>query len=423
MSADTNPNIEDVVTVVDNLDSDAPVAMEIEDKLTDVTSADPQQAHELVSDALDLDVLEEDDTRQGFGGIRLVDADADADVSNTDESTGEDVGFGDTNPRGETDKSLEERSLDAFAAAIEYFHSQLDRELPETYEGSPETPREYYEECRGWSKETIETKQLGYAPADENALLDYLMRQGFTGEEIQGTGLFYEGFTPHFQGRYVLPYFDAEGDPVYAISRSLAEDLDGHPGDRYGNQKYTKALKTKDRTFVDEPIFGAETVDSDTERLLVAGGIADAISLHEAGYSCVSPVTTVRFKAKHEPRIVDMVDRYDLNGVYMLNDAERPSVDETELPEGEHADSTEPLAGVVLLKYAKIERVRNKFVRLLWVRGRDLCQFVFNLHCDRRIRIDVTDDSYDVLDVRVRVGAHSSSSSRLQCSRMPFFRA
>jgi hypothetical protein len=60
MSADTNANIEDVVTVVDNLDSDAPVAMEIEDKLTEVTTADPQQAHELVSDALDLGVLDED---------------------------------------------------------------------------------------------------------------------------------------------------------------------------------------------------------------------------------------------------------------------------------------------------------------------------------------------------------------------------
>ena len=99
MSADTNANIEDVVTVVDNLDSDAPVAMEIEDKLTDVTTADPQTAHELVSDALDLGVLEEDETRQGFGGIRV---DADADVSNTDESTAEDVGSVDANPGGET---------------------------------------------------------------------------------------------------------------------------------------------------------------------------------------------------------------------------------------------------------------------------------------------------------------------------------
>jgi hypothetical protein len=115
------------------------------------------------------------------------------------------------------------------------------------------------------------------------------MREGFDGDAIQGTGLFYEDFTPHFQGRYVLPYFDADGRPVYAISRSLNDHEDGHPQDPKGDQKYTKAIKTKDRTCVDEPIYGRETVDDDTDRLLVAGGIADAVSLHEAGYACISP--------------------------------------------------------------------------------------------------------------------------------------
>jgi hypothetical protein len=325
-------SIEDVATVVRNHDNDAPVAMDIEEKLTEVTTASSQQAHELVSDALDAGIIAETNPEQGFGGIRLCEDSQDNTTVEDPETTG-------TNPRGEADKSLEDRSLDAFAAAIEYFHSQLDRELPETYEGSPETPREYYEDYRDWSTETIESKQLGYAPADENALLDFLMRQGFSGDAIQATGLFYEDLTPHFQGRYVLPYFDEEGNPVYAISRSLAEDSDGHPKDPRGNQKYTKAIKTKDRTFVDEPIFGADTVGDDTERLLVAGGIADAISLHEAGFSCISPVTTVRFKNKHESRVVDMVREYNIGGVYMLNDAERPTVDKTELPEGETADT------------------------------------------------------------------------------------
>jgi hypothetical protein len=155
---------------------------------------------------------------------------------------------------------------------------------------------------------------------------------------MQATGLFYGDFTPHFQGRYVLPYFNQDGAPVYAISRSLNDDEDGHPDDPKGNQKYTKAIKTKDRSYVDEPIYGAETVTADTDRLLVAGGIADAITLHEAGYACVSPVTTVRFKEKHEARVVDLVETYDLDGVYMLNDAERPSVDATKLDDGETAD-------------------------------------------------------------------------------------
>jgi hypothetical protein len=104
MSVDTNPNIEDVVTVVDNLDSDAPVAMEIEDKLTDVTTADPQQAHEIVSDALDLGVLEEDQATRGFGGIRLAEPE-DGGLLNTDETTDEEPDSTNTNPGSEPGES------------------------------------------------------------------------------------------------------------------------------------------------------------------------------------------------------------------------------------------------------------------------------------------------------------------------------
>jgi hypothetical protein len=50
-------------------------------------------------------------------------------------------------------------------------------------------------------------------------------------------------------------------------------------------------------------------------------------------------VTTVRFKNKHEPRVVDMVEDYDLDGVYMLNDAERATIDKTELDEDATADT------------------------------------------------------------------------------------
>jgi hypothetical protein len=127
---------------------------------------------------------------------------------------------------------------------------------------------------------------------------------------------------------------------VYAVSRSLNHNEDGHPRDPKGDQKYTKAIELKDRIFADELIYGADTVTDDTDRLLVGGGIVDAISIHEAGFACVSPVTTVRFKNKHEPRVVDLVEEYELDGVYILNDAERATIDKTELPEDETANTT-----------------------------------------------------------------------------------
>jgi hypothetical protein len=306
---------------------DAPSVGEAAEALADYREGDVSAAYDTVEAALDDGLLVETDAGM-FGAVQVPDHEGGDEDDDTD---------GDRAP-------VEQRAHEAFAAACEFFHSQLDRDISDQFDDTdddgwpPATPREYYEDVRGWSADLIEEKQLGWAPADETALLDHLMRRGFDRDAILGSGLFYEGLTPHFVGRFVLPYFDEDGAPVYAISRSLAEDDGGHEADPKGEQKYTKAVKTKDYSHVDEPIYGAETVDEDTDRLLVAGGIADAMTLHEAGHACVSPVTTVRFKEKHEPRVVDLVDRYDLEGVYMLNDAERPSVDATELADDETAD-------------------------------------------------------------------------------------
>ena len=236
------------------------------------------------------------------------------------------------------DGDLEERAHAAFADAIKFYHNQIDTELPVEY---ADTARDYYENVRGWSADTVEEKLLGYAPGDcRDELIAHLHRRGHDRDAIQACGLFYEDdLYPHFNGRFVLPYFDESGDPTYAISRSIDEDDGGHPDDHHGDQKYTKAIKGQDYSVIDEPIYGTDTLDENTDRLLVAGGIADAITLHEAGYACISPVTTVRFKSKHEPVVVDLVERYDLDGVYMLNDAERPSTDKMEMEEGEEAET------------------------------------------------------------------------------------
>ena len=233
-------------------------------------------------------------------------------------------------PQGETvEDDLEARSLQAFAAAIDFFAAQLDRDISDAFDDAPDTPRDYYTGYRGWSEETLSAKKLGYAPADDQALLDHLMREGFDGDAIQGTGLFYEDFTPHFQGRYVLPYFDADGRPVYAISRSLNDREDGHPRDPKGDQKYTKAIKTKDRTYVDEPIYGRETVDDDTDRLLVAGRMAHALTPHHAGFACISPPPMVRRERKDDPAGRDLVVAHDAEVGVVFDDSERPLSDWT----------------------------------------------------------------------------------------------
>jgi len=210
----------------------------------------------------------------------------------------------------------EGRVLDAFETAVEFYHEHLDDELPDECDVEADTPREYFEDVRGWDADTLDEKRLGYAPAGHgHKLLDRLMSEGFDREEILGTGLFYEGLTPHFHARPVFPYFDEDGDrAVYGIARDI-----GHPDDHeFLNGKYAKAQVNKDYSHVEEPLYGLDTLDEDTETVLVAEGMPDAITAHELGNAAVSPVTT-QFKRKHHDVLLDAVEVTDARVVVVAD--------------------------------------------------------------------------------------------------------
>ena len=224
---------------------------------------------------------------------------------------------------------------DAFADAIAWFHDQIDQQITDhadeegEHPDRPTTAREYFHE-RGWSDTTIDDARLGWAPASRTGLLDHLMREGYDRDAILGTGLFTEDFRPLWQGRYVLPYFDADGQPVYAISRSTgsagggAVGYDGHPVDGLSG-KYAKPAHTKPYARISEPIYGLGSVE-DGQPVLVTEGIADAITAHQAGYACISPVTT-RFKRDDREQLREVLDDHDVSRAYVVQDAERPSSD------------------------------------------------------------------------------------------------
>jgi hypothetical protein len=224
---------------------------------------------------------------------------------------------------------------EAFADAIAWFHTQIDQRIADhtdadgEHSDRPTTAREYFHE-RGWTDATIDDARLGWAPPSRTGLLDYLMREGYGRDAILGTGLFTEDFRPLWQGRYVLPYFDADGQPVYAISRSTGSEgggavgYDGHPSDGLSG-KYAKPAHTKPYARISEPIYGLGSVE-DGQPVLVTEGIADAITAHQAGYACISPVTT-RFKHDDRERLREVLDNHDVPRAYVVQDAERPSSD------------------------------------------------------------------------------------------------
>jgi hypothetical protein len=203
-----------------------------------------------------------------------------------------------------------------FEAAIEYFADNLESK---THPGQDSTAQDYFE-GRGWDDKTIHQHSLGWSPAgNKNKLPEYLKARGYTADEMQATGLFGANLKPLWQGRYVFPYLDANGSPVYAISRAISED--GHPKDHF--RKYAKAKTSDDSIRVSEPIYGLRTVTG-SEPVIITEGVADAISIHQAGYPCVSPATT-RFKQSGKAKLLAKLSDQGVSRVYVLQDAEQPS--------------------------------------------------------------------------------------------------
>lgn len=136
----------------------------------------------------------------------------------------------------------------------------------------------------GYSRETVTRARIGYAPLSETALLLHLMDRGFSGEEIRQSGLFTAGdhIRPLWRGRIMFPY-PVDGRPVFFIGRQTEETADGLQG-KYIKQKILPGGPV-------EPIYGVDSV-RDGKPLIITEGIADAISVHQAGHPCISPVTT-----------------------------------------------------------------------------------------------------------------------------------
>jgi len=181
---------------------------------------------------------------------------------------------------------------------------------------------------RGWSPDTIEEKKLGWAPEDIDALKSHLKEEGFSKEVLFATGLFNvtdDGkLLPTVQGRYIFPYYNADGEPAYIISRSIGTDRDGADSDIMGKSKYVK-LKNH---FFAEPIYGTDTI-KEGEPLVITEGIADAITAHQHGIPCISPVTK-QFKSEHHSRLLEHIIENDVPQVFIIQDADPPS---TTVPE------------------------------------------------------------------------------------------
>ena len=230
----------------------------------------------------------------------------------------------------------------AFDDAVDWFNAQLDQTIVDHTEDGEHpnrstTAREWFVETRGYEATTVEENRLGWAPPNASTeLLSYLFDHGHGRDAIQATGLFTDGLRLLWNGRYVFPYLDRDGRAEYAIGRCTGElgggaaGYDGHPED-FISGKYAKLAHTKEYPRLSEPIYGLASLKRDGP-VIITEGIADAIRAHEAGYACLSPVTT-QFKKEHREQLVEILESVD-RPAYIVQDAERAIVECTDEVDG-----------------------------------------------------------------------------------------
>ena len=171
--------------------------------------------------------------------------------------------------------------------------------------------REHLHHRYGLTDETIARCRIGYAPPDRNRTVLHLFDHGFSGAEMAAAGLVTrlpETTLPLWQGRIMFPYLVVSA-PRYLIGRQTDETADRSPG------KYKKQRREN----FGEPIFG---IDSLIPRgpVVVTEGITDALITQQAGYACLSPVTT-QFKSEHIAKVVEACR--SSSRVYLIMDNEQ----------------------------------------------------------------------------------------------------
>jgi len=311
----------------------------------------PTDAEAAIADAIDAGLLEE--VGGGTWGAEYALADEPAGTADCEDKTPTPDGAKNTTRGAETGADRED-AVAALRDTLEFYHRKLDEPIADHTEAGdhperPDTGREYFTDRRGWDDATVDELLLGWAPPDHVAeLVAYLYDRGHSREAILATGVVGErdtgGFYTTFEARYVLPYFDADGRPAYAIARATAGEggggkgYGGHPAD-YKAGKYAKPRHTDDRVPFTEPIYGLDTLEG-ADHVLVAEGIADAITARALGYSVLSPVTR-QFKAEHYAPLVAALEAHAVERVTVVADADARYNDDAD------AEDAETIAEVV----------------------------------------------------------------------------
>jgi DNA primase len=119
-----------------------------------------------------------------------------------------------------TSGKLKQRALEVLELTARFYQKQLTVN---------KTAYEYLAKDRGFSKDTLVSWRLGYAPNTGFALTNFLTKQGFTTDEMKRAGVIFQRArhsSDMFRGRVMIPLADAGGQVVGFTARLLADEPD-----------------------------------------------------------------------------------------------------------------------------------------------------------------------------------------------------
>jgi CHC2-type zinc finger protein len=202
---------------------------------------------------------------------------------------------------------------------------------------------EWEKKKRGFTDDTMEQFKVGLV---EKKVMQY-MDNKYEKPELYEAGFLNERYNWVFGKRIVYPYFSANKKPIYFIYRLIDIEKDFHPA-KYVKQMtkidlkkakanakfeippYIKELlkekkieeikETLYRKYIKNELFGLDSLSQFRDKsLIITEGITDAMSVIQANYPCLSPVT-VRFKEQDYDRAIHFCKRFDK--VIVINDSE-----------------------------------------------------------------------------------------------------
>lgn len=195
--------------------------------------------------------------------------------------------------------------------ATAFYHRKLNDEIRE----------EYYHKKYGFTDETINELQLGWAV---EGLYEELLQLGIDKKTLLKTGLFVKtkngAIKDFFTNRLFFPYW-YRGRVVYAIGRRT----DYSSNEPWDQAKYKKLLTNSEnhpyvsKTVSNEWFYNEDCVVKGAKRAIITEGVTDCISARQAGFICISPVTT-RFREKDIPKLLSICAKVEQ--IIICNDAD-----------------------------------------------------------------------------------------------------